>query len=665
MTPGKLLSRQLRKVWGLSGPEDLQAVLAALAQLAQQPGVPDLLHAPLRQLGPVLALVDAAYVQFDRDLDLSRRSLELSSTELYTTNQRLRDESQQVVAASATLRQTIEHLTEGLDLVDTGALSTSASSLTDLETVTQRMVQLVEAHRVARQEMQLSEQRLALAVQGSRIGLWDWTLATDHVFFSDEWAGMLGYQASDLAPISATLMDLVHPDDIKAFMRAIGAYFEAQRTDTFRTETRLRGKDGSYKWVEYCGRVVNYTPAGEPVRATGVSIDITDRKNYEQAMEAARDAAEAASRAKGDFLANMSHEIRTPMNGILGMTELCLATPLNPQQKDYLEMVQTSAKALLVVINDVLDVSKIEANKLELESVAFSLHQTVRHSMAPMSLRAQGQSLKLHTLVAPDVPDWVIGDAGRLRQVLLNLVGNAIKFTEQGSVTLRISAQATSALSTQVRFSVSDTGIGIAANRLSSVFEAFSQADSSISRRYGGTGLGLTISAQLVSLMGGALEVKSDQGQGTEFWFELPLKRGQPPVEVVAPSGATTASLRLLVAEDHPINQMVARKVLEQMGHSVTMAANGLLAVEKYTAERFDLIFMDIQMPDLDGFGATRQIRALEAQRTYRTPILAMTAHAMDGYREKCLAGGMDGYVTKPVDRVKLAAEIRRVMALA
>lgn len=674
MTPGKLLQRQLRQHWGVDTPEALAAGLQILAEAAARPDTPPLAQRVLQGMPRWLTQVDGVYAQMERDLQLSQRSLALSSDELNAVNQTLRDESAHLQRSAASLLQSLSHLTEGLEPEHQGDAPTPDPTHSpavrpgDLEALAQRMAQLVRAHADARKALHASEQRLMLAVQGSNIGLWDWNLQTHHVHFSDEWAAMLGYAAGDLAPHYTSLVALLHPDEAIGFGRDIGDYFAAQRTDTFRAEVRLRCKDGSHKWVAFTGRVVEYDADGEPVRATGVSIDISASKAYEQAMAAARDAAEAASRAKGDFLANMSHEIRTPMNGILGLTELCLATELSAEQQSYLEMVHTSARSLLTVINDILDFSKIEANKLDIEHLPFNLPQLMRHALAPLKLRAEDRDLALDVAVDPAAPEWLLGDAGRLRQVLLNLVGNAIKFTEAGRVTVQVGFLA-SAAAPLIRFSVQDTGIGIAPERLASVFDAFSQADNSISRRFGGTGLGLTISSRLVGLMGGTLQVASQPGEGTHFWFDLALPVVQAPApELSRAPLALPQGLRVLVAEDHPINQVVARKVLEHLGQHVTVVDNGEQAVAAFVAQPpdqpFDLVFMDIQMPVLDGFAAARRLRAHELPLGHHTPILAMTAHAMEGYRERCLAGGMDGYVTKPVEHKQLVQEMCRVLKL-
>jgi PAS domain S-box-containing protein len=671
MNPSRLLLRQLRRHWHISDAHALADVLQLSQAHHQHADLPPALQQVLAHLTPFLEQVDATYAQHERDLALSQRSLDISSEELTAANQKLWAERQQMTRSAASLRETLGHLL--LPQQPANTAPTRPALPEDLESIASQVAALVRAHEESRQMLHASEERLALAIQGSSIGLWDWNLQTDHVHFSDEWAALLGYHSHELAHEAATLINLLHGDDARAFGNAVSTYFNSQSTDIFRAEARLRCKNGQFKWMEFKGRVMQTADDGSPLRATGVTLDISARKSWEDALAQARDAAEAASRAKGDFLAHMSHEIRTPMNGILGLTELCLATQLDAEQRNYLEMVHASARSLLGVINDVLDFSKIEANRLDIEQIRFHLPQVLRHALAPVVPRAQGQGLQLITDIAPDVAEWFIGDPGRLRQIILNLVGNAVKFTETGEVRVKVEhLSSTSATSTDtarthhLRFAVEDTGMGIPEEQLAHIFEAFSQADTSISRRFGGTGLGLTISARLVGLMGGQLQVESHPGKGTRFWFEISLpETSAPEAETSKTKFDIPTGLRVLVAEDHPINQVVARKVLEYLGQHVTMADNGLQAVQAVVqaSQPFDVIFMDIQMPELDGFGATRRIRLHEQQTGgKRTPIIAMTAHAIEGYRERCVAGGMDGYVTKPMDRKHLLQEMQRLL---
>jgi PAS domain S-box-containing protein len=667
MNPSRVLLRQLRRACGVGSVEALTQLITAAQTKAQDESVAPELRKLLSNLPLLFEQVDDTYAQHERDLALSQRSLDISSQELSSANQKLWLERQQMQRSAESLRDTLAHLLPQQHTPPSAALPE------DLESIARQVALLVQDLDKSRQELHASEERLALAIQGSSIGLWDWNLQTDDVHFSREWAALLGYDSHELKQHAATLVELLHGDDARAFGETVSAYFNGEATDIFRAEARLRCKTGEFKWLEFKGRVVQSDDDGTPSRATGVTSDISARKSWEEALAQARDAAEAASRAKGDFLAHMSHEIRTPMNGILGLTELCLATELDEEQRNYLEMVHTSARSLLGVINDVLDFSKIEANRLDIEHIRFHLPQVIRHAIAPIQPKAQAQRLQLVTDVAPDVPEWLLGDPGRLRQIILNLVGNAVKFTEKGEVRVQIRclpspahAAASQPPIHKLRFAVQDTGMGISEAQMAHIFEAFSQADTSISRRFGGTGLGLTISARLVGLMGGQLQVSSQPGQGTQFWFDIDLPETAPPEADTSKNTVDIPQgLNILVAEDHPINQVVARKVLEHLGQKVTMADNGLLAVQAVVQapQPFDLIFMDIQMPELDGFGATRRIR-LHEQTTHRprTPIIAMTAHAIEGYRERCVAGGMDGYVTKPVERKQLIQEMKRVV---
>ena len=409
--------------------------------------------------------------------------------------------------------------------------------------------------------------------------------------------------------------------------------------------------------------------AEEQVLLTGIAAQIgqaMERRHTQRVLRAARDEAQAANRAKSDFLANMSHEIRTPMNGILGMTDLALDATHDDERREYLETVRSSADALLGIINDILDFSKIEAGKLSVEAVDFDLHRLVKEVLQVLALRANDKQLVLRSQVADDVPARVRGDPTRLRQVLLNLVGNAVKFTEHGAVTLSLSGAAPDGSQRVVRFDVHDTGMGIPVDKLDTIFEAFSQADASTTRKFGGTGLGLTITQRLVRLMGGDIGVDSQVGQGSTFHFVLPFEvAALAPLAAAGPrdglSDASVPAMRVLLVEDHPVNQKLATRLLEKWGHQVVLAHNGQEAVDLINlGERFDVILMDMQMPVMGGIDATRRIRQIEARRTLpRHPIVAMTANAMQGDRELCMEAGMDDYLSKPVRQAELADKLQ------
>ncbi|ATQ78833.1 hybrid sensor histidine kinase/response regulator [Massilia violaceinigra] len=405
----------------------------------------------------------------------------------------------------------------------------------------------------------------------------------------------------------------------------------------------------------------------------GFSIDVSEQRAARDAMQRAVESAQAASRAKSDFLANMSHEIRTPMNGILGMTELVLESGLAPQQREDIELVKGSADALLSIIDDILDFSKIEAGKLDIDDVPFDLGKLVRETLRSLALPARQKGLALACELPPHLPRALKGDPGRLRQVLINLLGNAIKFTSEGGVTLAVTLRRVSEQRCDVEFAVRDTGIGIAPDQQTLIFDAFSQVDGSTTRQYGGTGLGLTICRRLVLLMQGDISVSSEAGRGSVFRFRVPLgQTAAAPVEAPAHGRASVSAalpatvppvqagrLHIVLAEDNPVNQRLALRLLEKMGHRVTVADNGLDALEHALHGGADLVLMDVQMPGLDGMSATRAIRRWEAAHGGHVAVVAMTARAMQGDRERCLEAGMDDYLSKPLD----SARLREVLA--
>ncbi len=627
------------------------------------------------------------------------------------------------------------------------------------------------------------------------------------VFISPNVEEVYGFTPEEISADAGLWFGRIHPDDVAAVKEAYRGLFEHNRK--FKVEYRIQRKDGTWIWLN--DRTLGTYRKGSETYADGIVTDITDRKQAELELHTAKEVAEQASRSKSEFLANMSHEIRTPMNGIIGMTELLLDSRIRPDQREFLDMVKSSADGLLTLINDILDFSKIEAGRLEIEPIDFGLRDCLDDTMRILAVRAHAKGLELACHVLPDVPDAVVGDPGRLRQVLINLVGNAIKFTERGEVVVRVESDPPAPDRVQLRFAVSDTGIGIPQEKHRAVFEAFTQADGSTTRKYGGTGLGLTISSQLVELMGGRIGLDSQFGRGSTFHFtvrfglqngrspvagpplpeelqNLPVlvvddnatnrrileemfaawrmkpvtvdsgekamatlrsaaRRGRPFRIVVLDAnmpgmdGFTVAErvhrdrdlqgldlimltsggqrgeatrcrevgisayltkptrrselldlimtvlhppaagarrsrlitrhtlreekrrLRILLVEDNPVNRAVAVRMLGRRGHKVTVAHTGREALDLTRAHPFEVALMDLQMPEMGGLEATAAIRERERTTGKHLPIVAMTAHAMKGDRERCLAAGMDGYLAKPIQAKDLFEAIDGVLS--
>jgi two-component system sensor histidine kinase/response regulator len=682
------------------------------------------------------------------------------------------------------------------------------NSLSDATRIIGAMIDVTDL-KSAEAALLAAEERLARAVRGAQDGLWEFNAADKSFWFAPRFAQMLGYEPGELRTGLGSFLDLTHPDDHERTEAEIWKHLGSG--SPYDEEFRLRHKSGHYEWVHSRAQG-GFDARGQSAKLAGSIQLITDRKEAETATLKAVRVAESANRAKSDFVANMSHEIRTPMNGVLGMADLLLDTKLDALQRDYAETIRDSGTSLLTVINDILDFSKVEAGKLELESLQLDLRDTFEDVSRLLSIQAHAKGLELTAQIDARLPHFVKGDAGRIRQILLNLAGNAIKFTTNGEVSLEIKVLETGEKGTHVRCEVRDTGIGIPADRLQSLFAPFMQVDSSTTRRFGGTGLGLSIVRSLVELMGGETGVESVVGAGSLFWFTAhfaPVIDGLPPlypapasikgrrilvvddnatnrkvlmgqlllcgVDPVSASSADEALAlmrqasaagrpydaalldhlmpgcdgaalgrivvqdesikstrlilltssgqrgdgqlfaeigfagyllkpvtqrdlteclilvltntadswhlrsqpmitrhalraqrarscnRILLAEDNLVNQKVAVRLLEKLDYRVDVVADGLAAVAAWQAGTFDLILMDCQMPQMDGYAATREIRKLGASKPH-IPIVALTAHAMKGDEEKCRAAGMDDYLTKPIDRVKLDACLNRLL---
>ncbi|WP_299641824.1 hybrid sensor histidine kinase/response regulator [Devosia sp.] len=516
----------------------------------------------------------------------------------------------------------------------------------------------VEAQQ--RSTLVASERGLAEAQRIAHLGSFSVNLPTGQADWSDEMYRITGLPSDPFGKPGPRLEEVVHPDDLgrlQADMQRALALPLPGGSAQVPLQHRLIWRDGSVRYVKGMAEYV-FDAAGVPLTLTGTLQDVTDDVEQEQALQAAKQEAEKANAAKSEFLAVMSHELRTPMNGVLGMLSALLETPLDADQQKLVTIARASADSLLLLLNDILDLSKIEAGKLELETTTFELLPLVRSVVHLYAQPARLKNISLESQIAADVPAWLAGDAGRVRQILLNFASNAVKFTTRGGITISVSALAPP-MDGQVRlrFEIADTGIGIPIEKQGEVFAKFNQLDRSYARRFGGTGLGLAISRQLAEIMGGAIGFSSEAERGSKFWIELPLAIAEP--EAVADGRRETeiAPMKILVAEDNTTNQLVARRLLEKLGHTVDVVSDGVEAVEAVMSHSYDAILMDLSMPKMDGIAATMRIRQIGGP-SGAVPIIALTANAMDEDRQACLDAGMTGFVTKPIVLAKLVTAL-------
>jgi PAS domain S-box-containing protein len=515
----------------------------------------------------------------------------------------------------------------------------------------------ITERKQAEQALQTSEEKFRQLAENIHEVFWMMPPMADEILYvSPAYEQVWGRSCASLYRDPTSWVEKIHPDDLDRTRAKVARQIQGEAVES---EYRIRTPDGRQKWIRDRAFPVR-DRAGQLIRIAGLAEDITERKRYEEELIEAREGADAANRAKSRFLASMSHEIRTPMNGVVGMVDLLLETPLTAEQRRYATVAKNSGRALLALIDNILDLSKIEARKIALEKLNFSLRDTIGEVVQLMRVQADAKGIPIRFRVSPEIPPLLVGDAHRLRQILTNLCANAVKFTEWGEIALDAAIESQRNGTATVRLTVTDTGIGIRADQAAALFSPFTQADVSTTRKYGGTGLGLAISKQLAGMMGGTIGVESQEGRGSTFWFTavfdiLSEPENQPP-PTAARKTRIARDARILVVEDNATNREVALAQLQKLGCQAAAVDDGAKAVEAVQRGRYDLVLMDCEMPVMDGFEAARRIRASVEPRI---PIVALTAGALLADRDRCLRE-MNDYIAKPVELERLADVLAR-----
>ena len=535
--------------------------------------------------------------------------------------------------------------------------------ITVIEDITEKKKQEL---LIIKQKNEITEvrDRLSLAIEGSNNGLWDWNIITNEVYFSNKWKSMLGYAKDETTIDIDEWLKRLHPDDLSKAMQDAQDHLDG-KTNIYENEHRILSKGGHYIWISSTGKAL-FDKDGKATRLLGFYADITDKKKIEENLIIEKNNAQKASQAKSEFLANMSHEIRTPLNAMVGFIDIVRKNETDKQNSEHLNIVKNSSDSLLRIINDILDVSKIERGDLELEEVAFDLKQLIKEMGLLFYEKTKEKNIDIKFHIDADIPNLIMSDSVRFKQVASNLIGNAIKFTAENG-TVRINAQYNKN-QTSLFFEVEDSGIGIDTKNIKKIFKPFSQEDTSTTRKFGGTGLGLTISSQIVKLMGGELNVSSKLGVGSKFYFNIPLSISKASTildeeENLESKNFDFNGIKALLVEDNKTNQIFMEAIFEMMNITFDIANDGLESINIFKQNKYDVILMDENMPNMNGIEATKKILQYEKENSLvHTPIIALTANALKGDRERFLEAGMDEYISKPLDTNKLAEVLNTIL---